>query len=306
MNKTWLLVGALALTLAPVFAGGEECKKECGDKEECAECSECEEGGECCSVEKMVAMANEALDGAAKARAESAAAVAAMPEAKRQQIQAAQKFLMETCPGAKAMVASLTATSKLLALASAADKTAGVADHPRAKLTARVGGTYAELCRSMGCAKGACDMAAPDAAAFAAATKASIEEAKKASEAWATLPDAMKAMKPEDAAKLGESMEFLQAECPCFNSMGATMTALSLGLGAIARLEGPEFGEKFAELGTLRGQLLDSALALAKASSCGSCGEECDEDSECDDEKSECEGKSECQSKKEEAPAAKP
>lgn len=286
MNKLWTLVGALALALVPAFAGGEECKKECGDSKECAECSECD--GASCDVEKVYAKVTEALDAAAKTRAEAAVAFTALPEAKQKELASARDFLMGNCPGAKASMASWKASAKLLANAVALDKAMGVTDSPNAKLVAKLAATYFEVGKAMGCCadEKECCLTKPaqDSKTLVAAAEEAVKEGEDAAAAQIAIPEAMKALKPEVAAKLQETMKFVMAECPCVKSMGATYSAVLHGFKALTVLETSAVEDSKAELAATRALCVDVASNLMK-NACASCEKSGEGEKACDSTK---------------------
>jgi hypothetical protein len=267
MNKSWLLAGALALALAPVFAGGEEC-------------SDCCDGDvACCGPEKAFAKVNEAFEAAAKAHAEALNTKNAMPAAKVKEIEAAREVLMANCPATQAWVASFKGTAKMLALATRIDKLTGAAETPRGKVTAKLAATYMELCKSMGCGEKECgDIDPKDTAKLAKGAAQALKEAEAIEARLAGVPDQLAAVTPEVVEKVKAAFETMR-ECPTCRAMEPTMKAILAGFRFVGATEAPAVEDSMQELAAARDRLLSAAAKLAQSS----CGGSCEKEAECGD-----------------------
>lgn len=268
MKKPWLLAGAFALALAPVFAGGDK------------ECSDCCEGDvACCGAEKAFVEVTAAFDAAAKARAEAAKARSAMPEAKLKAIDAAREVLMANCPATQAAVASFKETAKMLAIATRIDALTGAAETPRGKVTANLAATYMELCKVMGCSeKACCDIDPKDAAKLADGAAKALKAAEAIEAQLARVPEQLAAATPETVEKVKAAFETMR-ECPGCRAMEPTMKAIFAGFRFVGAVEPPAVEDSMQELAAARDRLLETAAKLAQSS----CGGSCEEKAECGD-----------------------
>jgi len=292
MHKLIWMIGALALALGPVRAGDG-----CLTEEECEIAIEA--CAECCSPEQIDAE----LDAAQKARAEAVEAYKALPEAQRKALDEARTVIMTECPAAKAGMASMRATLRLLSVAGAIDKAQGVVDTPRAKLTATVRASLHEMCAAMACegdvkkadgakcaksgegcaecakCEGACAKCAGAAKDPAALVKAAAEARKAADlalEAMTKLDAAIEAVPEETQAKVRAAYE-VAAECPCFQAMTRSMGVIAMAVTVIRgqAQTAPEGTQN--ELDAAREACIASAASILDACGGSCCDEGCGE-----------------------------
>ncbi|MGQ0612606.1 MAG: hypothetical protein ACT4PV_02490 [Planctomycetaceae bacterium] len=292
MQKLIWMLGAIALAIGPVQAGDDGCIAE----EEGEICIvECDED---CSPEQIDA----ALDASLKARADAVEAYKALPETQRKALEEARAVIMTECPAAKAGMASMRATLRLLSVASAIDKAQGVAETPRAKLTAKLRMSLHEMCAAMSCAGDAkkgdgeqcskggegcaecakcegacskCSAAAKDPKALVKAAAAARKAADEALAAMAGIDAAFEAVPEETRAKVMAAYE-VAAECPCFQAMTNSMGVIAMAVMSI-RGQGqtaPEGTQD--ELGAAREACIAAAASVLEACG-GSCNEGCGE-----------------------------
>ncbi|MGH7162860.1 MAG: hypothetical protein ACREID_05195 [Planctomycetota bacterium] len=306
MKKFHLLAGALALALAPTFAGEGEASKSADEPaKKCCEggCEFCEECCDDCPPEECVAKVSEKLAAARAVRAEAAVALKQLPEEQRIAIEADMKFLKENCPGCQAFGGSVQATAKLLAATVALDKAQGVSEAPNARIAAELATSLGEICSMMGCAE--CASSKPGDEDPLARSEAAIGAGQGALDGWAKAPEAYQKMEPEKAAKLQETLKRVEASCPCFKAMGESMKSLALGIKVLGVLAAPE--AKDAKAAAARAQCVELAGKIVAGmcqgdESCSDDGE--DDDDDADDDEDEDEDEDECPVKGEKAKEA--
>lgn len=277
MKQFVFLLAALALTLGPVRAGGEECEGKCEEGKECED-----KGGECCEGQEACKAAFAGLDAAAKARAEALAAVKVMPEDQRKKIDEAAGLIKSSCPMAKSMSSSMAAMNSLLAAARAIDAAEGVKASPRTKLTAAIGDNLSQVCAIM--------LQQPAAPASAKEPAVLAEEALKQAEAAekqaAGAQEELSRVPAEQVAKVKEAYAYVSANCPVYKSMGVSMMAIVKAFDTLEDLSAMDAGQG-GKLGELRQACLERAGKMMESMSGQKC---CDEDGEgcCEDEGGEC------------------